>query len=105
MAAIYKASDLQNDGRVVAIKIPHRTAEADPALFARFRTEEKIGCELDHPSILKFYSVKNKSRLYLVMEFLEGKTLYQLLREHRVLPEGRGAVPGRPPLRTSAIFA
>jgi len=36
MAAIYKANDLQNDGRVVAIKIPHRSAEADPALFSRF---------------------------------------------------------------------
>jgi serine/threonine-protein kinase len=87
MAAIYKAKDLQNEGRLVAIKIPHRTAEADPALFSRFQTEEQIGCELDHPSILKFYSVKTKSRMYLVMEFLEGKTLFQLLRERRALPE------------------
>src|SRR5271166_5546463 len=69
MATIYKANDLQNNGRVVAIKIPYRTIEADPALFSRFQSEEKIGAELDHPSILKFYSVKNKSRMYLVMEF------------------------------------
>ena len=96
MATIYKAADLQNDGRVVAIKIPHRTAEADPALFSRFKTEEKIGCELDHPSILKFYSVKTRSRIYLVMEYLEGKTLYQLLRERRVLPEAEAlALAGR----------
>jgi serine/threonine protein kinase len=87
MAAIYKASDLQNSGRVVAIKVPHRSVEADPALFSRFQTEEKIGSELDHPSILKLFTVKNKSRTYLVMEFLEGKTLYQLLRERRTLPE------------------
>jgi serine/threonine-protein kinase len=87
MAAIYKANDLQNNGRLVAIKIPHRTAEADPILYSRFQTEEKIGCELDHPSILKFFSVNNKSRMYLVMEFLEGKTLFELLRERRVLPE------------------
>jgi serine/threonine-protein kinase len=86
MAAIYKASDLQNGGRTVAIKIPHRTAEADPSLFSRFQTEEKIGGELDHPSILKFFPVKDKSRLYLVMEFLEGQTLFQLLRD-RALPE------------------
>ena len=88
MASIYKANDLHNNGRVVAIKIPHRSAEADPALFSRFQTEEKIGGELDHPSILKFYPVKNKSRMYLVMEFLEGKTLFQLLRERRALAEG-----------------
>jgi serine/threonine-protein kinase len=88
MAAIYKASDLQNNGRLAAIKIPHRSAEADPALFSRFQTEEKIGGELNHPSILKFYPVKNKSRLYVVMEYLEGKTLFQWLRERRALAEG-----------------
>ena len=88
MADIYKANDLLNDGRTVAIKIPHRSAEADPALFSRFQTEEKIGGELDHRSILKFFPVKNKRRMYLVMEFLDGKTLYQLLRERGALPEG-----------------
>jgi serine/threonine-protein kinase len=96
MAALYKANDLQNGGRVVAIKIPHRTAEADPALFSRFQTEEKIGGELDHPSILKFFPVKNKSRMYLVMEYLDGRTLFQLLRERRALPEGEAlALAGR----------
>jgi serine/threonine protein kinase len=88
MAAIFKANDLQNGGRVVAIKIPYQGVEADPIFFSRFQTEEKIGGELDHPSILKLFPVKNKSRLYLVMEFLEGKTLFQLLRERRALPEG-----------------
>ena len=87
MATVYKARDLQNDGRVVAIKIPHRNAEADPILFSRFETEEKIGSEMDHPSILKFYKAEKKSRMYLVMEFVEGKTLYQVLRERRQLPE------------------
>lgn len=87
MASIFKANDLQSGGRVVAIKIPHQMVEADPTLFTRFETEEKIGGELEHPAILKFYPVKNKSRMYLVMEYLEGKTLYQLLRERRTLPE------------------
>jgi serine/threonine-protein kinase len=87
MATIYKAEDLENGHRTVAIKIPHRTVEADPALFSRFQSEEKIGCDINHPSILKFYPVKDKSRMYLVMEFLEGKTLYHLLRERKPLPE------------------
>jgi serine/threonine protein kinase len=87
MATIFKANDLQNDGRVVAIKVPLRGVEADPALYSRFLREEEIGGELNHPSILKFFPVKNKSRMYLVMEYLEGKTLYQLLRERRPLPE------------------
>jgi serine/threonine protein kinase len=87
MATIYKAVYLQNNDRVVAIKIPLQGVEADPALYSRFQREEQIGGELDHPSILKFFPVKNKSRMYLVMEYLEGRTLYELLRERRKLPE------------------
>lgn len=87
MATIFKATDRQSDGRVVAIKVPHRTVEADPALFSRFQHEEQIGGELDHPSILKIFPVNNKSRMYLVMELLEGETLFEVLRRRRVLPE------------------
>jgi len=87
MATIFKAKDLQNGGRHVAIKIPHETVESDPSLYSRFEREEAIGGELDHPCILKFYPVQNKSRMYLVMELLEGQTLFQLLRERRLLPE------------------
>jgi serine/threonine protein kinase len=87
MATIFKANDLLNSGREVAIKIPYDSVEADPVLFSRFEREEQIGGELDHPSILKFFPVKKKSRMYLVMEFLEGRTLYQMMRERRALPE------------------
>jgi len=87
MSTIYKALDLQNDSRVVAIKIPLQIVEADPQMFSRFAREDQIGAELDHPSILKFYPVKDKSRVYLVMEYLDGQTLFEVLRECRVLPE------------------
>ena len=87
MATIFKANDRQNNDRVVAIKVPLQWVEADPALYSRFQREEQIGGELDHPSILKFFPVKNKSRMYLVMEYLEGTTLFHLLRERRMLPE------------------
>lgn len=87
MATIFKAADTENGGRTVAIKIPHESVEADPVLYSRFQSEEEIGTEINHPAILKFYPVKNKSRMYLVMEFLEGRTLYHLLRERRTLPE------------------
>jgi serine/threonine-protein kinase len=87
MAAIFKAVDRENGDRAVAIKIPYETVEADPALYSRFQREEQIGAELNHPSILKFFPVKNKSRMYLVMELLEGRTLYEWMRERRSLPE------------------
>lgn len=88
MAAVYKAADLQNGSRAVAIKLPHPQIEIDVELFSRFQREEEMGANLDHPYILKFFSVKNKSRPYLAMEFLEGETLYHVLKKRRVLPEG-----------------
>jgi serine/threonine-protein kinase len=87
MAAIFKAKDLANDGRLVALKVPHHNIEIDVELFSRFQREEEMGAGLEHPSILKFTSVKDKSRPYLVMDFLEGETLYHVLKRRRVLPE------------------
>jgi serine/threonine protein kinase len=87
MATIYKARDLLGDNAIVALKVPHQKIESDPGLFSRFQREEEIGCELNHPSVLRFISVKDKSRPYLAMEFLSGKTLYHVLRDRRPLPE------------------
>jgi serine/threonine-protein kinase len=87
MAAIYKARDLENDGNIVAVKIPHQNVEMDVGLFSRFQREDEIGGELDHPSVLRFYPVASKSRLYIVTEFLTGTTLFHVLRERRRLPE------------------
>jgi serine/threonine-protein kinase len=87
MAAIFKATDLQDGGRTVALKIPHPNIEVDVELFSRFQREEEMGVSLDHASILKFISVKDKSRPYLAMEYLEGETLYHLLRRRRRLDE------------------
>ncbi|HUD49168.1 MAG TPA: serine/threonine-protein kinase [Candidatus Baltobacteraceae bacterium] len=87
MATLFKARDLFDNDATVALKVPHKQAESDPGLFSRFQREEEIGCALDHPSVLKFVHVKNKSRPYLATEFLNGKTLYHVLRERRPLPE------------------
>jgi serine/threonine protein kinase len=54
MATLYKATDLR-DGRQVAIKVPHAEMEADPILVERFRREQQIGQELDHPGVVKTY--------------------------------------------------
>ena len=80
-ATIFKALDRARDGAAVAVKVPHENFEMDAGMFARFQREEEIGAALDHPSILKFISVKDKSRPYFVTEYLSGKTLYHLLRD------------------------
>jgi serine/threonine-protein kinase len=86
MASLFKANDRKN-GQAVAIKVPHLQFESDIAGFDRFRREEEIGLKLDHPYILKFIPVENKSRPYLVMEYLEGQTLSELLKSIHPLPE------------------
>ncbi len=88
MATIYLAEDKQNDWCKVAIKVPFLRFERDPAYVARFLREEQIGLKLSHPSLLKFIPVEgDKSRLYLVTEYLAGSTLSRLLHKHGPLPE------------------
>jgi len=83
MATIFKAVDCQT-GQTVVLKVPRDGLGAASA--ARFAREAAIIAKLDHPGILKVIPVAEKSRLYVVMEYLEGRTLYDLLEETRVLP-------------------
>jgi serine/threonine protein kinase len=85
MASIYKAKDLVT-GQAVAVKIPHQGFESDPAWFARFQREAEIGQKLNHPNILRFLDVGEHSRPYIVMEYLEGKTLDRVMNKIRPLP-------------------
>ena len=71
----------------MAVKVPHLEYESDPNFFSRFQREERIGLELNHPFILKFIPVENKSRPYIVTEYLKGCTLEHLLKAMRPLPE------------------
>src|SRR3984957_9795361 len=85
MASIYRATDLQS-GRPVAIKIPHPEVEADPLFYDRFKREEEIGKKLDHPGVMRVYADADRSRVYMVMEWVEGKLLRQILIEQKKLP-------------------
>ena len=85
MATIYKAKDLQTK-QTVAVKIPYMQLESDSGSFARFEREAEIGELLDHPNILKFIKVPDKSRPYIVTEYLEGKPLSDVMNEVRPLP-------------------
>jgi serine/threonine protein phosphatase PrpC/tRNA A-37 threonylcarbamoyl transferase component Bud32 len=87
MACIYKARD-RKTGQIVALKVPHMQFESDVAGAGRFEREEEIGKTLRHPSVLKIIPVEEpKSRPYIVMEFLEGRTLADLLKETKPLAE------------------
>lgn len=86
MASLFKAND-RKTGAAVAIKVPYLQIESDPSGFDRFRREEEIGLQLHHPYIMKFVPVEQKSRPYIVTEYLEGQTLSELLKSIRPLPE------------------
>ena len=88
MASIYRATELKS-GRPVAIKIPHPEVEADPLFFDRFKREEEIGKKLDHPGVMKVYADDERTRVYMVMEWVDGRLLRQILIEQKKLPIDR----------------
>ena len=86
MASIYRATDLR-DNRVVALKIPHPDLEADPLLFDRFHREAEIGEKLSHPKVMRVFGGDKRSRVYMVMEWCDGRLLRQILAEGRIPQE------------------
>ena len=85
-AAVYRAVDSRN-GRAVALKIPDPDLEADSVLFERFRREAAIGEKLHHPGIMRIYDEVERSRVYMVMEWCEGRPLRQIIEDGRMAPD------------------
>jgi len=88
MATIYRADDRLRGGSV-AVKVPLKKVENDPASFGRFQREERICSTLCGSMLLKFVPVDDaaKSRSYFVTEFLDGCTLAYVIHRRRPLPE------------------
>src|ERR1700736_5762248 len=88
MASIFRATDMRT-GLPVAIKVPHPEMEGDPVFFDRFHREQEIGKKLDHPGVMKVLPENHPSQVYMVMEWVEGRLLRQLLNEQKKLPPER----------------
>ena len=88
MAEVYLADDLLL-GREVAVKVLHAQFAADPAFIQRFRHEAQAAANLNHPNIVNIYDWGNEGdQYYIVMEYVEGRDLKEILRsEGRLLPE------------------
>ena len=87
MASIFRAVDTR-DNRIVALKIPHPDMEADPILFDRFKREAEIGEKLHHPMVMRVYGGEKRSRVYMVMEWCDGRLLRSILSQGR-MPQDR----------------
>ena len=84
MSELYRATDT-NTGHVVALKVPLPEIQADPVLFERFKREEEIGQLLDHLGIVKTFNGEGRSRVYMVMEWVEGRLLRSILDQEKRL--------------------
>jgi serine/threonine-protein kinase len=85
MATIFRARDLA-DSHVVALKVPHLQYASDLVFHQRFQREEEIGQRLGHPGVIKVLRPREKSRLYLAMEFVDGELLRDRMRRERRMP-------------------
>ncbi len=78
MAGVYKA--VSRSGQMVAIKILPPSKARDPRLLARFEREASLACRLSHPHVVRaFESGRANGIHYLVMEYLAGETLQEVL--------------------------
>ncbi|MEU9730973.1 Stk1 family PASTA domain-containing Ser/Thr kinase [Streptomyces sp. NPDC048002] len=92
MAEVYLAHD-QRLGRTVAVKTLRADLARDPSFQARFRREAQSAASLNHPAIVAVYDtgedyIGDVSIPYIVMEYVDGSTLRELLHSGRkLLPE------------------
>jgi len=92
MAEVYRARDIRLD-RIVAIKTLRADLARDQIFQARFRREAQSAASLNHPSIVAVYDTGEDMANgfpvpYIVMEYVDGRTVRDLLQDgHRLLPE------------------
>jgi eukaryotic-like serine/threonine-protein kinase len=84
MTTIYRATELAT-GRLVAIKIPHPELECDPAFYSRFQREIAIGNKLRHPSIVEMLDSSGMNQPCIVMEWLDGSFLREIISKEKRL--------------------
>jgi serine/threonine protein kinase len=88
MATIFKAHDLADGGRAVAVKMPLPVFASGVGTWSLFQQEEAIGRRLDHPYVLRFLRLPaDKRRSYIATEYVQGETLADYLGQWRTLPE------------------
>jgi serine/threonine protein kinase len=80
MAAVWLARD-ERLGRPVAIKALSDLLAGDEAFVRRFSREARVVAGLSHPNLVRVFDFGDDPRPYLVMEYVEGGTLAELLRE------------------------
>lgn len=85
MAGVYKA--IHPSGQVVAIKVLPPSRAKSGQMLARFKREARLSIKLKHPHVVRSFQVgESKGVHYLVMEYLEGEPLDEVLARRKRLP-------------------
>ena len=86
MGRVYLARDTRLN-RQVALKILSPERMSNPRAIARFQREARVGAQLQHENLVRIYDFGESSgRYYLVMEYIEGKTIGTLIAEQGCMP-------------------
>jgi predicted Ser/Thr protein kinase len=94
MARVYKGTDLTL-ARTVAVKVLSDDLSKDPSFLLRFRREAQAAASLTHPNIVAVYDTGAEAGLhYIVMEYVEGRTLQEILEAEGPLSPDRAAAIG-----------
>src|SRR5438105_14357880 len=94
MAEVFLARDLLLD-RPVALKVLFPEFAANHSLVERFRREARAAANLNHPNIVSVYDWGEEGTTYfIVMEYIEGLTLRELVLKHRRLSPKQAAAVG-----------
>jgi serine/threonine-protein kinase len=93
MAEVHRGRDLRL-GREVAVKVLRSDLARDPSFQVRFRREAQAAASLNHPAIVAVYDTGEDrgptgATPYIVMEYVEGETLRDVLRREGPLPPER----------------
>lgn len=86
-ATVYRARQLNLD-RMVAIKVLPPKALSDESNISAFRAEARAAGQLNHPNIVQCFDVGQSGDVhYIAMEYVEGRTVHEIIKEHGPIPE------------------
>ncbi|HEX7716307.1 MAG TPA: protein kinase, partial [Marmoricola sp.] len=89
MATVYQATDLRLD-RTVAVKVMHAGLGEDADFVARFEREARHAARLSHPNVVAVFDQgDDDGTLFLVMEYVPGLTLRDLIRKEAPMEPGK----------------
>ncbi len=85
MAGVFKAQ--HRLGQIVAVKVLPASKAKDATTFARFQRESRLATRVNHPNIVRTFQTGQADGLhYIVMEYVEGETLEDVLAYRKKLP-------------------